>query len=345
MDRIDTFMTKTPKGKEEFLSQLYRGFVYYCILFTAFFLLTACGKKGDPTLKSYEKPETPSQLTAVFRPSEVILTWGFPKANEEAIKGFYLMRSSLQPSPSVNAVWGDFEKVALIESSKRSFTDTDFQHGDSCKYKIISQNLRGITSKDSNTVEVKLKMVLAPPAGVSFKVEDNSVLLTWKGTGEPVSYNIYKSYTQGVYTVAALNKKPVKESLYKDAFDPSKIVYYTVRSVSGDEVHYESTASEELQVSPSELIPSSPSNLQAVATKDSVVLVWSEPRETWVTGYKVYRETNKKEGFVFLGETPVPSFTDNDRPSSKRNYRVTAIGPVKEGPPAEVKNVIYIKPR
>ena len=255
------------------------------------------------------------------------------------------MRSPLQPSPSGKALWGDFEKLALIKNSERSFIDTDFQRGDSYKYKILSQNLRGITSKDSNTVEVKLKQVLAPPSDLSFKVEDNFVLLAWKGTGEPVSYNIYKSYTQGVYAAAALNKKPLKETSYKDAFDPNKTVYYTVRSVSGEEVHYESAASKELQVNPSELTPSSPAGLQAVATKDSVVLVWSEPRETWITGYKIYRELNKKEGFVLLGETPIPTFTDNDRPSTKRNYRVTAIGPVKEGPPAEVRNVVYVKPR
>jgi len=338
MDINNTFMTNTPKS---------RGFVCCCVLLAAFFLLTACGKKGDPTLKSYEKPEAPSQLTAVFRPSEVILTWQFPKAKEAAIKDFYLMRSSLQSSPSGNALWGDFEKLALIKNSERSFRDTDIQHGDSCKYKMISQNLRGITSKDSNTIEVKLKQVLAPPDGLSFKVADNSVLLTWKGTGEPVSYNIYKTYTQGVYAAAALNNKPLKENSYKDkdAFDPNKTVYYIVRGVSGEEVHYESAASKELQVNPSELTPSSPASLQAVATKDSVVLVWSEPRETWITGYKIYRELNKKEGFVLLGETPIPTFTDKDRPSTKRNYRVTAVGPVKEGPPAEVRNVVYVKPR
>ena len=119
-----------------------------------------------------------------------------------------------------------------------------------------------------------------------------------------------------------------------------------VRTCSGDEVRYESAASEELEINPSELIPSSPSNLQAVATKESVVLVWNEPEETWVKGYRIYRETDKKKGFVLIGEISAPSFTDIDKPFlTKRNYRVTAIGPVKEGPAAEIKNIIYIKPK
>jgi len=114
---------------------------------------------------------------------------------------------------------------------------------------------------------------------------------------------------------------------------------------AGDEVRYESPASEELQINPSELIPSSPSNLQAVATKESVVLVWNEPDDTWIKGYRIYRETDKKKGFVFIGEISTPSFTDTDMPLTKRNYRVTAIGPVKESPAAEIKNIVYIKPK
>lgn len=314
---------------------------FFCLVFILCF---ACGKKGDPTLRSYEKPEPPSRLRAVYRPSEVILTWDFPKNKEAAIKGFYLMRSSLKASPS-GAVWGDFEKVALIENSGRSYTDADIQHIDACKYKIISRNLRDITGKDSNTIEVITKKVSAQPSGLSFKITYNTLLLAWQAAEETAFYNIYKSDAKGVYPLTPMNKQPVKENSYKDSFDPNKTVYYTVRTCSGDEVRYESPASEELQINPSELIPSSPSNLQAVITQESVVLVWNEPDETWIKGYRIYRETDNKKGSVFIGEISAPSFTDNDKPLTKRNYRVTAIGPVKEGPAAEIKDVLYIKPR
>ncbi len=318
------------------------NFLFFLCL--VFLLCFACGKKGDPTLRSYEKPEPPSRLRAVYRPSEVILTWDFPKNKEAAIKGFYLMRSSLKASPS-GAIWGDFEKVALIENSGRSYTDADIQHIDACKYKIISRNLRDITGKDSNIIEVITKKVSAQPSGLSFKITYNTLLLAWQVAEETAFYNIYKSDAKGVYPLTPLNKQPVKGNSYKDSFDSNKTVYYTVRTCSGDEVRYESPASEELQINPSELIPSSPSNLQAVITKESVVLVWNEPDETWIKGYKIYRETDKKKGFVFIGEISAPSFTDNDKPLTKRNYRVTAIGPVKEGPAAEIKDVLYIKPK
>jgi hypothetical protein len=315
------------------------------LLCLVFLLCFACGKKGDPTLKSYEKPEPPLRLRAVYRPSEVILTWNFPKNKEAAIKGFYLMRSSLKASPLGTGGWGDFEKVAIIENSGRSYTDADIQHTDACKYKIISRNLRDITGKDSNIIEVITKKVSAQPSGLSFKIIYNSLLLAWQAAEETASCNIYKSDAKGVYPITPLNKQPVKGNSYKDSFDPNKTVYYTVRTCSGDEVRYESAASEELEINPSEFIPSSPSNLQAVVTKESVVLVWNEPDETWVKGYRIYRETDKKKGPVLIGEISAPSFTDTDKPLTKRNYRVTAIGPVKEGPAAEIKNIVYIKPR
>jgi hypothetical protein len=321
------------------------GVNFLLLLCIVCLLSFACGKKGDPTLKSYEKPEPPSRLSAVYRPYEVILTWDFPKNKENAIKGFYLMKSSLKASSSETAGWGDFEKVALIENSGRLYIDADIQHIDACKYKIISRNLRDITGKDSNIIEVITKKVSVQPSGLSFKITYNTLLLNWKAAEETASYNIYKSDAKGVYPLTPQNKQPVKGNSYKDPFDPNKPVYYTVRTCSGDEVRYESAASEELQINPSELIPSSPSNLQAVITKESVVLVWNEPVETWIKGYRIYRETDRKKGFVFIGEISAPSFTDTDKPLTKRNYRVTAIGPVKESPAAELKNIVYIKPK
>src|SRR3989337_3925789 len=55
-------------------------------------LIISCGKKGEPTLKSYEKPDPPSNLRAIHRESEIILLWDFPKNKENTIKGFYLMK-------------------------------------------------------------------------------------------------------------------------------------------------------------------------------------------------------------------------------------------------------------
>jgi hypothetical protein len=52
--------------------------------------------------------------------------------------------------------------------------------------------------------------------------------------------------------------------------------------------------------------------------------------------------TDKKEGVVFIGETSVPSYFDKGKASAKRNYRVTALGPSKEGPASEIKDVVFV---
>jgi len=76
-------------------------------------LVASCGKKGEPTLKSYEKPDPPSNLRAIHRESEIILLWDFPKNKEKTIKGFYLMKLIGR---------GDSERI-FLEPDKRSHID------------------------------------------------------------------------------------------------------------------------------------------------------------------------------------------------------------------------------
>lgn len=307
----------------------------FCLLLAVCVLLSACGRKGQPTLKSYEKPAPPSGLSAIHRESEILLSWDFPKDKEPTLKGFYLMRSS----------GGDFEKLAFLENDRRSYTDTTFQIGTLYKYKIVAANLRGITGKDSNIITVKPETPPPPPKSVSCKAGRDSLLLAWESAGAGILYNVYKSYKQGVYSFRPLNKAPLTETSLTDSLDAKKVVYYTIRSLRGDAWRDEGNASEEIKIDPSEFVPSSPENLQAVATEESVYLTWKEPPETWATGYKVYRRIEGEKDFKLIGETLIPSFIDREAPSTKRNYMVTALGPSREGPPAEIDGVIFIGQR
>ncbi|MEW6675394.1 MAG: hypothetical protein AB1348_05240 [Nitrospirota bacterium] len=310
-------------------------FVIYCLLLTVYCLLSSCGKKGDPTLKSYEKPDSPSELMAIHRESKIILLWGFPKYREPSIKGFYIMKST----------GGDFERIAFIENDRRSYIDTDFRISSEYKYKIVSQNLRGITSDDSNIITIIPKTVPSPPQKILFKIEHDSLTLNWKGAGDGILYNIYKSNEKGRYQLTPANKEPFRETSFKDNFDIKRPVYYTVRSLIGGNTRDEGPASEELEINPSEFVPSPPRGLQALATPENVYLIWKEPAETWVVGYRVYREINEKEGFVLIGDTQTPTFLDKEIPLTKRNYRVTALGPSKESPYSEIRDVVFIPQR
>ena len=311
-----------------------RRLFFVCLLvFTACFSLFGCGKKGDPTLKSYEKPDPPSPLRAIHRESEIILSWNFSKSNETSIKGFHLLKST----------GGDFEEVTLLNNDQRSYIDTRFEIGAEYHYKVVAENLKGILSKDSNILVIKPVTPPAPPKNLSFTVTYDSLMLTWDSAGEGMLYNVYKSDKPGGYSLAPVNREPLKELSLKDVFTVNKSVFYTIRSLTGSVIRDEGPASVELMVNPEEFVPPAPGNLQAVPTQSNVYLIWKESPMTWVRGYRIYRETNKKQGFVSIGETQTPSFLDSEKATTKRNYRVTALGPAKEGPPAEIRNVFYRK--
>lgn len=326
--------------------------IIYCLLFAAYCLLFSCGKKGEPTLKSYEKPEPPSGLRAVHRESEIILLWEFPKDKEQSIKGFYLMKSTSENPPSppfekgglggiLKGGVGDFERIAFLRNDIRSYVDTNFKVGFEYKYKIISQNVRGVTGNDSNIIDIKPKSPPAPPENLSFKIEYDSLILTWKSAGKEILYNIYKSDKKGLYLLMPLNKEPIKETFFRDNIDIKKPVYYTIRSLEGGDIRNEGSPSEEIEINPAEFVPSSPVSLRAIVTEENIYFTWKESHEAWVVGYRVYREIDKKEGFLFIRETQTPAFIDNEKPLLKRNYRVTALGPLKESPPAEIKDVVF----
>jgi hypothetical protein len=327
-------------------------------LFLPFFFLIACllvascGKKGDPTLKSYEKPDPPSNLRAIHRESENILLWDFPKNKENTIKGFYLIKSMPPHSPSLlggdteglERGLGDVERI-FIEPDKRSHSDKEFIIGSKYMYKVVSQSLKDILSVDSNIIGFEPKELPAPPSGLLFKIEYDSLTLNWDCTGDEIFYNVYKSEKKGIYSLYPLNAELVKSTSFRDSFDIRKTVYYTIRSLRGGTVRDEGPPSEEVEVNPLEFIPSPPEGLRALKGQEGVQLLWQEATETWVIGYRVYRETDKKEGFVFIGETSVPAYFDKEKPSTKRSYRVTALGPSKEGPASEIRGVVFVPPR
>jgi len=331
------------------------SFIVCCLLFTVYFLLVSCGKKGDPTLKSYEKPEPPSGLRAVHRETDVILSWDFPEDKETSIKGFHLMKS-ISPHPPILLLLGgddtrvkggagDFEKIAFLEPDKRSYVDKDFKIDSEYTYKIISQNLKGIISNDSNIIHVVPKAAPPPPINILFKPGHDSLILKWDSSGDGILYNIYKTYEKGVYHLIPVNKEPLKETSFNDNLDIKRPVFYTIRSLWGSEIKDEGPASEEIAINPSEFVPSAPEGLHSVVTEENVYLIWEEVPETWASGYRVYREKNEEESFIFVGETQTPAFLDKDKPVTKRNYRVTALGPSKESPPAEIRDVIFVPQR
>lgn len=303
-----------------------------CLLLAATLLLPSCGKKGDPTLKSYEKPAPPSHLSAIHRESEIIIFWEFPRDREQAIQGFWLMKST---------GGADFKKIVIPDNSVRSFTDSDFEPGTKYRYKIVSLNLKGIASNDSYIIEVHPVTVPPSPDNLRFRIMEDSVLLEWHGAGEGTLFNIYRSSIKGTYGLQPLNDKSITGNIFKDYINLRNPVYYVIRGIRGGHERNEGPPSEEIMIHPADIVPAAPSGLRAVVSGEQVFLVWDEVPGIWVTGYRVYREAGT-DGYRLIGETATPAFTDREPPVIKRAYRVTALGPVSEGPPAEIRDVVFV---
>jgi hypothetical protein len=293
--------------------------------------LLSCGKKGEPTLKSFEKPLSPSLVSTIHREDNIIISWTFPKNGEAEIAGFHLLRSS----------GSGFERVAFLGSDVRSYTDTDFHFDVHYSYKIVSQNHRGILSADSNVISLTPSQPPPPPQNLSVSVPDDSVTLSWKLQKDGIYCNVYRSFEQGIYGLDPLNKSPISDNTFRDVFFIDRPVYYIVRSLRNTGWRDEGPSSEEVTINPSAFVPPPPEGVRYFATSDNVYLYWKEPDHLWITGFRVYRRIGKSD-YVLIGETQIPVFLDAEKPSTKRDYRITALGPEKEGPGAEIRGVVFV---
>src|SRR3990172_2839808 len=142
----------------------------YCLLLT----VAACGKKGPPTLKSYEKPAAPAGLRAVHREDKILLSWSYPGNLRPALKGFEVLRSAD----------GAFERIAFVENDRSMFTDGAFAFDVSYRYKIIARSLKDILSGDSNIITVSPKPPPPPPENIRLKITSDALELSWASSGE-----------------------------------------------------------------------------------------------------------------------------------------------------------------
>ena len=307
--------------------------IFLSLIIVPILILASCGKKGDPTLKEFAKPAAPSALKAIHREEKIVLLWNYPAEKETAVADFILLKSS----------GAEFEKLVLLEKSKRTFEDTVFETDKTYSYKIIARNLKGVYSGDSNVVVVRPLAVPPPPSGLSFSVRGNSLLLGWKPAGKGLFYNIFRSFEKGKYGLSPANSKPVSDSSFTDAFNINKTVYYTVRSLRSAEIRDEGPPSEELAVDPAEFVPSPLKNITYFAAPDRVFLYWDGPEESWVTGFRIYRKTEGQD-YKLIGETQIPVFVDKEPSLTGNDYLINAVGPDKEGPGTEIRGVKYIAP-
>ncbi|NTU42020.1 MAG: hypothetical protein HGA78_03005 [Nitrospirales bacterium] len=290
------------------------------ILVFLFLSCLSCGKKGDPTLKSFEKPQAVKDLRAVHREGEIILTWSYPEAERAKLKGFLLEKSE----------GGVFLRTASLKNDAFEYRDREFKERAAYSFRIRALSLRDVMSDDSNILQVLPSPLPSPPSGLSYRLTKDSLEISWKGEGFGVLYDLFKTREKGIYPLSTVNKAPLSEPSFIDRIDTSAPVYYSVRAFVQTGIRDEGYPSEDLVVDPASFIPSRPTGLRFIPSDHGVYLTWDESDETWVKGYRIYRKRGGEPGFSAIGESTVPAFHDREPMAERSFYAVAAMGPVKE---------------
>ncbi len=287
---------------------------------------SSCGKKGDPTLKAFEKPAAVINIKAIHQDNEINIFWQYPEAEKRRIKGCQFMRSEGTNS--------NFKVLAFMKPTEQSYLDKDFTFGNDYYYKIRCLSLKDIYSDDSPIIKVSALPPPPKPIGISYTITSDSLKIQWQEISD-VKYNIYRSYQRGVYSIYPINNAPLKDNFYFDRIDTSRTVYYKISSHLNTEVRNESVLSEELEINPTDFIPSAPTGLIYAPLDKKILLLWEENPETWVKGYRIYRKKAQDKEFALIGEVINPVFIDSEPPDKKAIYHIKALGPVKEGQPSQ----------
>ncbi|MFA5353134.1 MAG: fibronectin type III domain-containing protein [Thermodesulfovibrionales bacterium] len=286
----------------------------------------SCGTKGDPTLKSFVKPDPVTEVRALHREGEIIISWSYPRAKRETIQGFLVEKSEN----------GSFRKTASLKPDSSEYRDRDFLEGREYTYRIRAVSLRDLLSDDSPLLKVRPAVLPPSPKGLSYLLGPDSLEVRWTKGAEGVLYNIYRKKGSAPYQQLPVNREPLAEASFRDRVETAVPVYYTVRPLLPTELRDEGFPSEELVVDPASFVPSSPSGLRYIPSDKGVYLTWTENEASWSRGYRIYRRREGESLFAAIGESSVPAFHDREPAAGKVAYFVTVMGPGKESGPSEI---------
>ncbi len=287
-----------------------------------FFLLAACGAKGQLSMVAYEKPDEVSNLRAVHRENAVILSWSYPGGEKYFIAGFVVERADSGQQ---------YRRLALLAADTTNYVDTSFVPGAVYRYRIFAVSRKDRLSEAVVPVRVEPKPIPAPPAGLQAKTTDEGVELRWQTAGPGVRYNVYKSTVRGTCGESLASASPLDTPVFRDTVNLASTVYYCVRSLYATELLDEGFPSAEHAVAHEMYVPGRVSELRGIAAKQGVQLIWNERPEHWVKSYRVYRKLQNENELRMIGETVIPAFLDDSPDKAGAFYAVEAVGPLHTG--------------
>ncbi|HMK61620.1 MAG TPA: hypothetical protein VK452_10820 [Dissulfurispiraceae bacterium] len=283
-------------------------------------MLSGCGQKGRPTMRSFEKPAPVSGMTAIHKDGKVTISWSYVKQAKIVVKGFYVERAE------GNA---PFNNLAFVPADITHYDDEKFDSGKEYRYRIRVYSLRNMISDASQELKVDPVRPPDPPGDLTYRLTDDAIDITWRKVDGGVSYNIYRGTDREKCNGLRLNAEPLKSAFFRDSVTVNQVVYYSVSSIIMTNLANEGDSSKCLIVDPHLFVPVQPSDVRFARAEGKVYISWKENSEKWLKGYRVYRKSESGE-FVPVADVEIPSFVDEVPLHEVVSYRIAALGPFSE---------------
>jgi hypothetical protein len=202
-------------------------------------------------------------------------------------------------------------------------------------------NRKGKAAGYSKLASLYPTIVPKPPSNFTAVLTAGTLTLSWTAAtedlhGKPlpegsVTYEIYRGTNADFAPQEALNPEPISATTYTDtSFQYGQAYYYFVRAGTSHlkKAHGSGPSNVLLFFPQDTFAPAAPEELNVVAAKEGMVLIWSPNPESDVAGYNIYRSTESGTGFVKINKDLVRETTYTDTTIQRRQkyfYVVTAV--------------------
>ena len=287
--------------------------------------VTGCGYIGDPLPPALRRPLGVTDLAAVQRGSNIVITFTIPQTTTEGLPLHGDEQVDLRvgpPAADVNA-WARGAEHAAIRATgdtARAEVPASKWYNQTVNIAVNVLGPTGHTYGWSSYVPLMVVPALPKPEGVSAANAPDAVRLTWHA-GAP-EFRIFRKMPDeaGIGMQIGTSTRPE----YTDnTIEYGKTYDYTVQSVEKTATGYaESELSATSSFRPKDTFPPAvPTGLTAVPGSRSIDLVWDRNTEKDFASYRVFRDGRQiAEGIT------APAFSDRDvKPGTKYRYQVSAL--------------------
>ena len=303
-----------------------------------FLCLAGCGYVGPVLPPSPELPQAVTDLIAVERGNQLLISFNTPPRTTDNIPVRTLSKIDLRigpaPTPFDFERWaasatayeleppppGDPENpVAVTVSKAVPVTDWVGKHVAIAVRTAVKKNDH--YSSWSNRVVLDVLSVLSPPL-VKADSTAKGVLLSWPSEGSGLEYRVYRKVATDTAPVE-LGTSTTRDFL--DSTSQYDTPYeYTVVAARG---LTESLPSEPVAITTTDIFPPSvPSSITALAGPSSIEVSWQRSPEPDLKGYFVYRSVSGGRFEAVGGLLTLPAYSDRNVEHGKLyRYQVSAV--------------------